>query len=91
MPRDRKKCIMHFLVFPSPIGLYVLDGGVKESFNMGFKLHKDARCFGTIMHQIYPGKLAKVINKTDVIFITTNRTRRRTPYIRKMSSKGDEE
>ena len=43
------------------------------------------------MHQIDPRKFTAIINEADIIFKAPNRWRRRTPNIRKISSRGDED
>jgi len=81
--KGTKEGIVHFSVFPSPIRLNTLYSSIKETLNVSFKLHKNAWCLRSIMHQIYPGELRKVINKTDIVFVSTNGSRRRAPHIRK--------
>jgi hypothetical protein len=73
MPREVKKLIVKFLVFPAPIGLNTSNFGVKESLNMFLKLEKDALRLGSIDHKINLCEFRKVINKTDTILITINR------------------
>jgi hypothetical protein len=50
---------------------------------MGLKLGKDLGDFRTIMHKINPSKFTKVINKADIIFISSDRNRSSAPNIRK--------
>jgi hypothetical protein len=77
-----EKLIVKFLVFPIPIGLNTLNFGVKESLNMFLELEKDALSIDSINHKINPCEFCKVINKTDIILITTNTNWSGAPNIR---------
>jgi hypothetical protein len=49
---------------------------------MSLKLHKNALGISAVSHKINLREFAKVINKTYVIFVATNRNGDRTPNIR---------
>jgi hypothetical protein len=82
MPRDRKIGYEVF-DFPTPVRLHTLNFRVKESFYMSLELGKDLLCFSAIMHEVNLREFTKIINETDIVFITTNRDWGRTPDIRK--------
>jgi len=77
-----KKCVMNFLVFPTPIGLDTLNFSIQEAFNMCLEPQKYTRGVCTIMHQIDPRKFTEIIDEADIIFETPNGLRCRAPYIR---------
>jgi hypothetical protein len=77
-----KKLGMKSLIFPTPIRLNAFDLSVKETLNMSLKLHKNALGISAVSHKINPREFAKVINKTYVIFVATNRNGDKTPNIR---------
>jgi hypothetical protein len=68
-----KILVVKLLIFSTPVRLDMLDFSVKETLNMGLKMNKNALSLSSIMHQIYLGKLSKVINEIYIIFVATNR------------------
>jgi hypothetical protein len=75
---------------PPPIGLGCKNFFVEQSFNKGLKFLELLKDFRFIFEQIDQSKLAKVINKTDIIFVSSYRITSWTPQTsEKTSSKGD--
>jgi hypothetical protein len=68
-----KILVVKLLIFSTPVRLDMLDFSVKETLNMGLKMNKNALILSSIMHQIYLGKLSRVINEIYIIFVATNR------------------
>jgi len=69
------------LIFATPIGLNSTDFSIELSFNKSLKLSKTLKNFRFATQQIYPCEFAMIINETHIVVVSTNRTRRRTPYI----------
>ena len=69
------------LVLPTPIGLHGNDLTIKQTFNMSLEKTKFFEDIRFIFEQIYPTKLAKIINKTDIVFLSSYRDGSRTPNI----------
>jgi hypothetical protein len=61
---------------------------VKQSFNKILELLKFLENFRFMLKQIDPSEFAKVINETNIIFISSNRIASKTPTLENMSSKG---
>ena len=76
------------LVFPIPINLHGNNLAIKETFNMSLKEIKFLKDIGFIFEQIYPAKLAKIINKTDIVFLPSYRNGSGPQTSEKTSSKG---
>jgi hypothetical protein len=74
---------IEFLLLTTLVRLYSKNFHIKETFNKSLKLTKFLENLILVLKQIYPSKLTKIINKTDIIFVTSNRLARRTPYITK--------
>jgi hypothetical protein len=72
---------IEFLILTTPIRLYSKNFFVKEMFNKSLKFSEFLKNLIFMFKQIYPSKLATIINKTDIIFMTSNRLPRRTPHI----------
>ena len=80
------KCLeegIEFLVFPSPIGLDSNDLTVKLSFNECLKVLKNLEHVRSFLKKIDLGELAIVINKTNIVCVSPNRARGKTPNIGK--------
>lgn len=71
------------MISPSPVSLDSKNFLVKESFYETSKFMKLLKNFRFILDMINPCKFAIIINKTHIIFLSTNRFRCRTTYIRK--------
>ena len=69
------------LVLPTPIGLHGNDLAIKETFNMSLKRTKFLKDIRFIFEQIYPAKLAKIIDKTVIVFLSSYRNGSGTPNI----------
>jgi hypothetical protein len=78
-----KKCVVHFLIFATPIRLDTFNFDIQKAFNMSLKLKKNVRGLRPVMHQIDPRKLTEIINETYIVFETPNRLRGWTPNIQK--------
>lgn len=78
-----EELVMKFLVFPTPIGLYTFNLGVKEVFNMSLGYKENVVNISPIIHEIDPHEFVKIINETNIIFGTTNKNRDRAPNIGK--------
>jgi hypothetical protein len=72
---------VEFLILASPVGLHGDDFLIKLALNKGLKFLEFLEDFGFVFEKINPGKFAKIINETHIIFIATNRLWCRTPYI----------
>jgi hypothetical protein len=68
---------------PPPVRLKCRDLLVKQSFNKILKLLEFMENFRFVLKQIDPSEFAKVINKINIIFISSNRIASKTPNIRK--------
>jgi hypothetical protein len=79
---------MRFLILSTPISLYRNNFSVKESFNKILEQMKSLKHIRFELEKINPSEFTIIINEVDIIFISSNETRCRTPNIRKMSSKG---
>jgi hypothetical protein len=77
-----KKCIQS-LVLTTLIGLNSKNPLVEEALNKILKITKFLKHLRLVLEQINPSKLTKIINKTDIVFITINRLTGRASYIRK--------
>jgi hypothetical protein len=77
-----KKLVVQVLIFPTLVGLNIFDFSVKEELYMGLEGEENVLHISSINHKINPREFFKVINKTNVIFIATNRYRGRTRDIR---------
>jgi hypothetical protein len=66
-----------------PVRLKCRDLLVKQSFNKILKLLEFMENFRFVLKQIDPSEFAKVINETNIIFISSNRIASKTPNIRK--------
>jgi hypothetical protein len=71
-----------FLILTTPVSLHGDDLAMKETLNKCLKLLEFLEDLRLVLKEINPGKLAKIINKTDIIFKMSNRFRCRTLYIR---------
>ena len=69
------------LIFPTPIGLHGNYLTIKETFNMSLEKTKFLEDIRFIFEQIYPAKLAKIINKADIIFLSSYKDGSRTPNV----------
>ena len=69
------------LVLPTPIGLHGNDLTIKQTFNMSLEKTKFFKDIRFIFEQIYPTKLAEIINKTDIVFLPSYRDGSRTPNV----------
>jgi hypothetical protein len=74
---------IEFLILTTPIRLYNKNFLVKETFNESLKFTELLKNLRFLFKQIYPNKLAEIINKTDIVFVTSNRFTRRIPHITK--------
>jgi hypothetical protein len=68
---------------PPPVYLYGYYFGVKETFNHLLKIKEFFKNFRFKLEEINPGKFAEVIDKTNIVFLPSNRIRSKVPYIRK--------
>jgi hypothetical protein len=73
---------IEFLILTTPVSLHGDDLAIKETLNKSLKLLEFLEDLRLVLKEINPVKLAKIINKTDIIFKTVNRFRCRTSYIR---------
>jgi len=69
------------MILTTPIGLHNTNFSVKEALNMSLKLIKYGLNIRFVLKQINPAMATIVINKTNIIFITSRRGQRRTPNI----------
>lgn len=76
------KVIVKFLILFTLIELNTSNFRVKESLKVLLKLEKNVLNLCSIYQKINPCEFCKVINKTDIISITTNRNWSETPNIR---------
>ncbi len=72
---------MEFLIFSTPIGLHSNYFITKEPLNKSLKLMELLKNIRFVFKGIYPSKFAEIINKTNIEFISSNRTRSWTPNI----------
>jgi hypothetical protein len=68
-------------IFPTPIRLYPFDFVIKEEFNMFLKFEKNVLNFRFGVEKINPGKFAKIVDKTHIVFKPSNRGNGRIPNI----------
>jgi hypothetical protein len=73
---------IEFLILTTPVSLHGDDLAIKETLNKSLKLLEFLEDLRLVLKEINPVKLAKIINKTDIIFKTANRFRCRISYIR---------
>jgi hypothetical protein len=66
---------IEFLILTPPICLHCNNFLVKETLNKMLKIMKFLKDIRFIFQQIDPCKLAKIINKTNIVFISSNRIR----------------
>ena len=72
---------MKLLILTTPIGLDSKNFPIKQSFNKVLEFLKFLENFRLVLKQVDPSEFAKVINKTDIIFISSNGLTSRTSYI----------
>jgi hypothetical protein len=73
---------IEFLILTTPASLHGDDLAIKETLYKSLKLLEFLEDLGLVLKEINPDKIAKIINKTDIIFKTANRFMCRTSYIR---------
>ena len=74
---------MKFFILSSPVSLHSYNFTIKESLNQFLKFMELFKHLRLILKKIDPGELAIIINKANIIFLSIDRTRSRTPDIRK--------
>jgi hypothetical protein len=67
------KVFVETLVLATPIILHTQYFVIKKAFNMCLKTNENFLNFRFCMQEINPSKLAKCINKLNIILVTTNR------------------
>jgi hypothetical protein len=78
-----EKRIELLVLSPHPVYLYGYYFGVKETFNHLLKIKEFFKNFRFKQEEINLGKFAEVIDKTNIVFLPSNRIRSKVPYIRK--------
>ena len=61
------------LIFTTPVGLHSDNFCVERTLNKLLKIKKDLKNIRSIFKKIDPCVFTKIINKTDIILIMTNR------------------
>jgi hypothetical protein len=79
----RKELSFWYSPPPPPVYLYGYYFGVKETFNHLLEFKKLLKNFRFKLEKINLSKFNKVINKTNIVFLPSNRIRSKAPYIRK--------
>jgi hypothetical protein len=74
---------IEFLILISPVRLNNKNFLVKETLNKSLEFMKFLEYLKFVIKQIYPSKLTKIIIKTDIIFVASNRLTCRAPHITK--------
>ena len=72
---------METVILAAPIGLHGADFSIQETLNMFLKIIEHLLNIRFVFNQIYPTMAAIVINKTNVVFITSRRRHGRSPNI----------
>jgi hypothetical protein len=72
---------MKFFIFTAPISLHSNYFSIKEPLNKFLKLMKFLKNFRFELKEINLGELVVIINKTNIVLITTSRNGCRPPYI----------
>jgi hypothetical protein len=72
---------MEPMIFSSPVRLNPFDFMVKEELNMFLKFEKYILNLGFGMKEIDPSEFSEIIDKTHIVFKTTNRRYGRIPNI----------
>jgi hypothetical protein len=71
------------LILLSPVCLHSYYLGVKETLNHLLVFKDFLKNFRFKLEKINPGKFAEVIDKTNIVFLPSNRIQSMAPYIRK--------
>jgi hypothetical protein len=74
---------IEFMILTTPVRLYSKNFLVKDTFNKSLEFTNFLKNLRFMLKKIYPSKLTKIINKSDIIFIVSNRLTRKTPHITK--------
>jgi hypothetical protein len=84
MMRDAKflQIRIQLLILTTPVGLNSKNFLVKQPFNKCLELFEFLKNIRFVLKEIDPSKLTKIINKADIVFISSNRLTSGTPYIR---------
>jgi hypothetical protein len=64
---------VEFLILSSSVSLHGDNFSIKLALNRGLKFLEFLEDFGFMFEKINPGKFAKIINETHIIFIATNK------------------
>ena len=75
------KIFVKVSILTTTIGLHALNFGIEKKLNIFLKAKEDMFNVGFLNDRKEPSVLGKVIDKTDVVFVSTNRTNCRTPNI----------
>jgi hypothetical protein len=79
IPIQSKK-VLSLLYSPPPISLHGYDLSVKETFDMSLEIMKLLKDFRFMFKQVNSSKLAKIIKKTNIITMISNRRGGRTRH-----------
>jgi hypothetical protein len=74
---------IEFMILTTPVRLYSKNFLVKDTFNKSLEFTNFLKNLRFMLKKIYPSKLTKIINKSDIIFIVSNRLTCKTPHITK--------
>jgi hypothetical protein len=72
---------VHLLILASPICLYGNKLGIKQAFCHCLELSEFLEHFGFQTQEINPSEFTEIINKANIILLSSNRIRSRPPYI----------
>jgi hypothetical protein len=79
---------VEFFIFTTPISLHGDNLTIKLALNILLKIKKHLINIRMLLKQVDPSKFTEVINEAYIICMLANRERSRTPYIKKICSKG---
>jgi hypothetical protein len=74
---------VEFLILASPISLNSYDFPIKSPFNELLEFMKFLKYLRFITKKINPNKFTMIIYEAHIIFVSPNKVRSRSPYIRK--------
>ena len=69
------------MILTPPIRLNSFNFGIKKTLNVSLESVKDLLNIRLMFEEINPTESGLVINKTDIIFVTTGRSNSRSPNI----------
>ena len=80
---------IQLLIFSSPIRLHSNNFSIKQVLNKILEVIKALKNIRLMLEQVDPGKLAIIINKAHIKFISPNRSRSRSHTSENIKSKGN--